>query len=84
MNKIQEHLNDCEFVMAMKKPLTDDQIKKLSLEYNIDQIIDTLDDMENFMKNGKTIDKCYTSTNLTLRKWLKIRGSQKESYTMFE
>lgn len=80
--QILDHIKDeCPFVGKMKVQMTPEKAAELVNLFGLRNCIDVLDDMDNYMKNGKTIDQCYTNVTRTMRNWLKIRGASNDPFS---
>lgn len=66
------------YVAKMDKQMTEKELNALSSVYTKPKIFDTLCDMNNYKKDGKTIDKHYTSVYRTLVNWLKRKEATNE------
>ena len=64
-----------EELFKMEKPLTGEQLEKLTSEFNPQSVRDVFDAMENF----KGLTKKYKSTYLTARQWLNRRAEDNGS-----
>lgn len=70
--KLQNWINkELGHVAKIEKQLTEKELDKLLSNYDKNEIFDTLKDLDNYHRNGKPVEKCYTSVYITLRNWLK-------------
>ena len=57
-------------VAKMEKQMSEKELDTLLSKYDKNEIFDTLKDLDNYHKNGKPVEKCYTSVYRTLCNWL--------------
>ena len=65
-----------EFNSILKSKLTNEQAEKLVNEFDKACIQEILESME----NKKDLSKSYSSVNLTIRSWIKIRQKNDSNY----
>lgn len=61
----------CPHVARMEKQLSFSLMERLMNNYGEKKVFDILRNMENFKKNGKPVEKSYTSVYQTANNWLK-------------
>ena len=68
--------NDLQNVYSLKSKLTNEQAEKLINDFSKESIQEILESME----NKKELAKSYSSVNLTIRSWIKIRQKTEPNY----
>lgn len=76
--KLQNWINtELKHVAKIEEQLTEKELDKLLSDYDKNDIFDTLKDLNNYHKDGRPAEKCYTSVYHTLRKWLNSNTAKK-------
>ena len=70
--KLQNWINkELKHVAKIENQLTEKELDKLLSNYDKNSIFETLKDLDNYHKDGKPAEKCYTSVYRTVGNWLR-------------
>lgn len=65
-------------VAKIEKQMTEKQMNSLIAKFGKERFFDILRQMDNFKKQGRPVEKCYTSVYLTANNWLKRDAEKSE------